>query len=142
MNSILDIIIKLPALIGVSIEMHRRVPQLYTVRDITYHLQMTYYWLKYANKELKDLTESVDLIESEGEGEHKFVIPTLIGVPEQLEYLKIHLTSLAKDTVEYGDNTPLPNTIKYKIERSYDNMMLALFNTDLSTNYYGQLAKQ
>lgn len=138
MHSIVDILLHLPPLIGVSLDAGKRMPELYTIRDIMYHLQMTYYWLKAANAEMKSLTQSVE-ITSQEEGEHKLIIPTLIGTSEQLEYMRKHLRDLSADTYEYFDNTPLPQGVKHKVEQAYNNMMTALFNTELSTTYYEQL---
>lgn len=138
MNNITDIILKLPAITGVCIDSARRNPQLYSIRDITYHLQMSYYWLKSAREEMKSLTQSIELTQ-EGEGEHKLVIPTLLGTPEQLEYLRKNLTELTEGTYIFFTDTPMPDGVKHKVEQSYNNMMLALFNTELSTMYYEQL---
>lgn len=140
MNSITEIISKIPAIIGVGIEAQRRTPALFPLKEITYNMQMCYYWLKEANDELKGYVNSVELSEDTDE-KYKLVIPTLLGTPEQLNFMHEHITELAKGTWEYVDSVPLPASVKYKLEQSYNSTMIALFNTKLSTTYYEQLAR-
>lgn len=142
MNNITDIILRLPGLIGTTINTQAGIPELYTIRDIMYHLQMSYYWLKQANKEAKAQDDSIVLISSE-EGERpELIIPAITDTGEQLGYLKENLTTLSGDTWNYiGDNILTPS-IEYKVEQAYNNMMLALFNTELSTTYYEQISRQ
>lgn len=138
MNNITDILIRLPALIAVSLDSMTNCTQLYTIRDIMYHLQMSYYWLKQANIESNALNQSVLI--AAGEHEHELHIPIIYGTYEQLEYLKDNLTNLGQDTWDYSDNAVLPLPVKYKVDQAYNNIMLALFNTELSTTYYEQLS--
>lgn len=139
MNNISDIILKLPPILGVSIETTRKIPTLYSIKDITFHLQMCYYWLKAAKLEMQAVTGTQNLVGSNGDVEHKVIIPTLLGVPEQMEFMKKSLENLTAETWDYIDNVPLPAPVRYKLERSYDNMSMALFNVELSTTYYEQL---
>jgi hypothetical protein len=139
MNNISEIILQLPSLIGVSLDSMNNCPKLYTIRDIMYHLQMGYYWLKEANTEYRLLDRSTLITANEDE-EHELIIPTILGTQEQLGYLKDNLTKLGQETWEYCDNAVLPLPVKYKVEQAYNNIMLALFNTELSTTYYEQIS--
>lgn len=141
MNNITDVILKLPAIIYVSIETHRNQPELFPIKEITYHLQMGFYWLKAANTELQKYDSSIVL--SEGENEvTEFTVPTLGTIPDCLKYMTDNLIELSNEMQEYIQDTALPESVKYKVERAYDNTMMSLFNTNLSTIYYGQLTKQ
>lgn len=138
MNNIVDLIIRLPASIGVSLSAAHNRPDLYTLRDIMYHLQMSYYWLKQANEEFKVFSNET-LITSGEEEEHKLIIPSYPDLADALKYLKDELTKLGQDTWDYSDSAVLPHPVKYKIDQGYNNIMLALFNTEISTMYYEQL---
>lgn len=140
MNNIAEIMLQLPPVIGVTLDTHRAVPQLFSIRDITYHLQMCYYWLRTANTEMRALQGSDGITEGL-EGGHKLFIPTLLGPTEQLAYISKQLIEITQDTWDYIDNTPMPSEVKYKLDQAYNNMMQALFNTELSTTYYDQLTR-
>lgn len=140
MNSILEIILKLPPVIGVSIDSTRKNPQLFPLLEVTYNLQMGYFWLKEANIEMKSMMNSVEITE-QGTEEHRLVIPTFIGTVEQLDYMRTNLRELSKGTQEYINDTALPQEVEYKVKQAYNSIMLALFNTELSTSYYGQIER-
>lgn len=142
MNNITDIILRLPAITAVSIETTRRNMSLYPLKKVTHQLQMSYYWLKHANEEMKKLSSQTELIVEETDEEHKLVIPTLLGTPEQLEYIRRELEQLGEETYTYINDVSLPQGVRHKVEQSYNCIMTALFNTELSTTYYEQLSKQ
>lgn len=140
MNNISDIMLALPKIIGVNLDTRRRVPELaQNLQDIFYHMQMAFYWLKHAKQELKDEIQSTELTQHTEEPEHKLVIPTLLGPPEQFDYMKRNLSEVSTETYQYYNDTPLPQGVKHKMEQAYNNMMLALFNTELSMTYYEQI---
>lgn len=140
MNNITEIILKLPPVLGVSIDAGRKNPMIASFTSVIYNLQMAFFWLKEAKNQLEALTQPISITSAEGqEQEHRLVIPTLLGTPEQLGYMKNQLRELSTGILVFTDEYTLPTEVKYKIDQAYNSIMLGLFNTELSTQYYEQL---
>jgi hypothetical protein len=141
MNNLREIQIKLSPITVLTIDA-ARVTGLSAVRDITYHLQMTYYWLKYANAEMMELSGELISTEEREPEEHEVIIPNIKDALEQFNYIRKQLDETAREVFEYITETSLPAGVKYKTEQAYNNIMQAVFNTEISTVYYESLRRQ
>jgi hypothetical protein len=112
------------------------------MKDAVHNLQLTYYWWKEADTELKKYIDTPELIENPDDRQYISRAPTLIGTKEQLDYIIDHLKNLSDDTQKYLEEYPLPMGVKYKVEQGYNNVMEAMFNADISTKYYEEYNRQ
>lgn len=115
--------------------------QLHPLQDAICSMQLCIYWLKAADKELGIVEEEDNTIS------HGTAIlpvakrqPTLLGMPDYFDFLTSKLREVSKDIQDYSEESALPPSVLYKVNRGYDRLMEALFNTELANNYYGQLS--
>lgn len=139
MNSIFELLLKLPTVTDVSIKCHSMNPVLFPLKDTVHSLQLTYYWWQEAQAEMNSYTqEGKEIVEESTEKRIALRPPTLIGVYEQLGYIKEQLKDLSTSTQQYLESVPLPMGVKYKVEQGYNKVMEAMFNADISTKYYDE----
>lgn len=139
MNSILELIFKLPSVTEVSIDCATKTPAVYTMQSVIHNLQLAFYWWSSAEAELEKETESVKISQDKGDTKIKYSAPSLLTPEEQLEYLDKELIKITEGACEYLDNVHLPYRVKQKVEQGYNKAMEALFNTKISILYYGEL---
>lgn len=114
--------------------------QLHPLQDAIYSMQLSIYWLKAADRELGVVDD-----DSLDHGTPTLPVvkrqPTLLGMPAYFEFLASQLREVSKEIQDYSEESALPPSVLYKVNRGYDRIMEALFNTELANNYYGQLTR-
>ena len=139
--SIHELICKLPGPTLVTIDMQTKYPHLLPMRISVSNLQYAFYWWKEATEDLNKILGTGG-VEQEGQDiPNNMVTPSLIGPVEHIEYLEKELTSLAEECEHFLVEAVLPETVDYKVKQGYNNIKLALFNTQISKVYYDAGAK-
>lgn len=141
MASIFEILVKLPEPLSCAINCFSKNPILSPLKDVVHNLQLSYYYLKDADEEMRSMSNSIELTQ-EGSEQKMPVAPSLIGTQEQLEYLKKHLIEMRKDIRSYLITVDIPQEVYYNVRRGYDKITEALFNTNITVTYYDEYNKQ
>lgn len=137
MNSIEELISRLPAVTKVSIDVQHSQPILYPIKDTITNLQLAFYWWKEAVEDLNLITTGAVIQEGEHNRELlQMLLPTLIGAKEQLDYLEKELNTLAEEVDRYLLDAVIPETVGNKVRQGYNKIKEAYFTVKISNIYY------
>jgi len=141
MTILAEIAARMVPIIGAGLDAFEKQRELFPIKYLIKDMQMAAYWLHSAKVDL-DPTDSDD-ITTKIDGTHVKAepMPTLLSVPDNLDFIKTNLKTLYADINIYLDTQILPPQVIYKIQRCSDKLMEASFNNDLATNYYGQITR-
>lgn len=140
MTNIQEILERLGPILEVNIGTYYRNKELFPLQDAQHGMQVGFRWLKLANEELGKSGVG-KVLEQKGEQTRETIIkpPTLLGTTEQLSYMREQLISIVEELEDYKDETSLPSRIQYKIDRGYDKLVEALFDTETAHIHFNQL---
>lgn len=142
MNSIFELLTKLPPIVETAITCYSKNNQLFPIKDSTYCLQLTWYWWKSADTELNEQNKDDIVQQAEQVQELQLKSPTLISSTEQMEYMISQMELLSKGVQEYMATTSLPPSVQYKVERGYDRLMESLFNIQTAKSHHVELNRK
>lgn len=143
MNSIYELMCKLPQVVETAINCYAKNQSLFAVKDGTYCLQMTWYWWKSAETELLKNPDG-DIVATAGDNTVRQLpkSPTLISSSEQLEYMISQLDTLGKEAKQFMDEACLPPEVQYRVERGYDRLTEAMFNMQIAVIHNAELNRK
>jgi len=143
MDNIHDLLVRIPAPMHVAIDCDNKLPTIISFKLTLYNLQMAYYWLKDANEQLLNEQEEAVLLEVEPGGKQKhIVVPSIIGIPQQVQYIDTELRALAAATQDSIRTECYPDSVKYKLEQGYNKVMEAVYSNEISRVNYDEYTKE
>lgn len=140
MNSLADVNINLTPIIAATLDCAEHNPQLYPLKDAFRNLQLGFFWIHSADKQLNQESGEDSIVHQE----RPMAIrpPSMISNEDRFAFIKDRILALNSDIQNYTSEVSLPPEIKYKINRGYDNFTEAYFNVDIALEYYNQLTNE
>ena len=111
------------------------------IQIAVHDMQLAIYWLKAAEKlNEQDKQETLTTDSSSSLPVRK--LPTLLGSLDSFNYINNQLKDITTSFFEYKENTEMNPSLKYHLDRGYDNLMNAYFNIQIAQIYHGEINKQ
>ena len=140
MTPIIALVQEIPNIMATNIICLRDNPELYTLKTANHDMQLAFYWITEASREMQSSLEETTLDTQTDELPSGLVKPpSLIGVREQLKFMKTGLKTITDKMFEYLMETPLSPATEYKLKQGYNKLKEAEFNAIIAQSYYEQI---
>jgi len=146
MHELLELGKKISPIMEIAMECRERNRQLIPISHTIHNLQMAFFWLSDAvdefhrfSAEQEGIEEEVPMSAQDKMRQGPLKPPSIIGSREQMDYIVTKLIELDNGLKEVGSENYLPSSIRYKIDRTSDQLSEGRFNMNIAKHYYEQL---